>query len=250
MMSSDRLLGAVRFVVITFALAGTYLLLQHAQLSIFRLVNQKWFSGFDQAALSSEANDVAVRSAAAEARLPQRWRRDVFELGLHAGFVAKTRGLNAVVERDDPPLLENMAQSARKLADAMGVGPAAWPSAVTEEQASGIARRFEDDETGLAGRIESKLSLRHRHLYLAGVHAGFNAAVVLWSRGETFFEDNATLLARHATLAGLPAASWQDLTRAPEGATPDAKLAYYRSAIAVLERAIASAAPSMPPPAK
>jgi hypothetical protein len=71
-----------------------------------------------------------------------------------------------------------------------------------------LNQRIDDDENGVAVRIERQLSLLHRHLYLLGAHLGTEGARVESSGGELFAPEMLRIR-RHATLAGVPEALWR-----------------------------------------
>lgn len=248
-MISEQIRAVARFTLITLALAGTYLLLQHGWMALAGL-GADWWQARQNVSLVDDAELLAARSREAEARLPPQRRVDAFRLGQQMGFLAEYLGshalsdaaLRAQAEARAAPL----AAQAGTLADALGVAPAVWPAVSTADEFARLQARFEDDETGLAGRIEHALSPRHRALYLLGVHVGINRAVVQ-TRGGTHFNGlSASRLVRHATLAGLPPAWWEALSRAPEGATPEAREARFIAAIEALDAALAAPASARP----
>lgn len=245
-MISEQIRAAVRFTLITVALAGTYLLLQHGWMALGGL-GADWWQARQNAALVDDAQVLAARSREAEARLPPQRRVDAFRLGQQMGFLAEYLGSHALSDAAARAQAEAraapLAAQAGTLAEALGVAPAAWPAVSTADEFARLQARFEDDETGLGGRIERVLSPRHREIYLLGVHAGINRAVVQTSGGARFNGPSASFLVRHATLAGLPPAWWEALSRAPEGATPEAR---FISAIEALDAALAAPASARP----
>lgn len=246
-MISDTIRAAVRFTIITLALAGTYLLLQQGWMALAGLGADGW-QRHQNAALVDDAEVLAARSREAEAGLPPQRRVDAFRLGQQMGFLAEYLGGHALSDAAGRAQAEAraaaLAGQARSLAEALGVAPAAWPAVSTADEFARLQARFEDDETGLAGRIEQALSPRHRQLYLLGVHVGINRVVVQSSGGALFNGPSASLLVRHATLAGLPPAWWEALSQAPEGATPEARQARFIAAIEALDAALAAPAPT------
>lgn len=242
-MFSDRLLKAGRFVLLVLALAVTYLLLQQFWLGAAEL-GTGWQARLGASSSARDAEGVAARSREAEARLPAEWRAGVFRLGWQVGYVAELRGSQALsdaaLRQQVEARLAPLIAQAGTLAESMGVGPARWPSVATADEFARLQSRFEDDESGLGQRIERTLSLRHRHLYLAGVHAGINHVVVNASGGSLFNGSSAALFVRHATLAGVPPESWLALTRAPEGSTPTLRLARFQAALATFDAALAA----------
>ena len=248
-MISEQIRAVARFTLITLALAGTYLLLQHGWMALAGL-GADWWQARQNVSLVDDAELLAARSREAEARLPPQRRVDAFRLGQQMGFLAEYLGSHALsdaaVRAQAEARAAPLAAQAGALADALGVAPAVWPAVSTADEFARLQARFEDDETGLAGRIEYALSPRHRALYLLGVHVGINRAVVQ-TRGGTHFNGlSASRLVRHATLAGLPPAWWEALSRAPEGATPEAREARFIAAIEALDAALAAPASARP----
>ena len=242
-MFSDRMPKALRFVLITLALAGTYLLLQHFWLGVAEL-GSRWQTRLDWSSTAKDAAEVAARSREAEARLPAERRSGAFRLGWQLGYVAELLGSQALsdvtLRQQGEARLAPLVAEAGVLAESMGVGPAKWPAVTTADEFARLQTRFEDDESGLGQRIESTLSLRHRHLYLAGVHAGINQAVVMASGGSLFNGSSAALFVRHATLAWVPPATWMDLTHAPEGSTPALRVARFQAALMRFDAVLAA----------
>lgn len=237
--------AALRFVFVTLALASSYLLLQHLWLGLVGLgVVQGWLQGQGQAALVRQAAEVSERSRLLEERLPAERRVQAFQLGFQLGFVARWLAdealFDAPVRRRVEVGLHARIEDADRLAEAMGVAPARWPQADTLARFVRLQNSFEADGSGLAGRIEITLSPRHRELYLAGVHAGINAAVARASGGVNLDVRSARGLVQHATLAGLLPAAFEALTRRPAGNTPEARWAAYLASLDVLENAIAA----------
>lgn len=248
-MISEQIRAAARFTIITLALAGSYLALQQGWMTLAGLGADGW-QAWHGATLVDEAEALAARSREAEARVPPQRRVEAFRLGQQMGFLAEYLGSHALSDAASRAQAEAraapLAAQAGSLAEALGVAPARWPVVRTADEFARLQARFEDDESGLAGRIEAALSPRHRQLYLLGVHVGINRAVVQASGGARFNGLSASLLVRHATLAGLPPAGWEALSRAPEGATPEARLARFINAIETLDAALA--APASPRP--
>src|SRR5439155_25053344 len=106
-------------------------------------------------------------------------------------------------------------------------------AARTPKEYALLAERFEADETGMAARIERRLSPAHRELYLLGAQLGNEAATVESSGGE-MLQPPVTLIRRHATLAGVAPELWPPLALQPRGETPAQALARYRSALNAL----------------
>ena len=128
---------------------------------------------------------------------------------------------------------------ARQLADSLGIaGVAELPVRNPKEYAT-LNQRFEDDENGIAAAIERSLSPVHRHLYLLGAQIGGEASTVESSGGE-LTQPPATLIRRHATLAGVAPELYLPLATAPRGETPAQVLARYRTALNALSADLAA----------
>jgi hypothetical protein len=239
----DKGRGGARFVLVTLAITGLYLLLQQIELRLAGVAAPLVEKGGDADRLQ-EARRIIAQSEERESRLPAEWRAEVFRLGHQIGFSAERLG--SVALSDAASQARNRASLAAGLSAAasaaqkMGVAPADWPPVRNVQEFAELKARIEADETGIAGRIERQLTLRHRHLFLAGVHVGITHATLTDSAGE-LFNTYAYLAGRHAALAGLPATTWEAVMRPPQGATPQQKLANFRSALAALDQA--SAAP-------
>jgi hypothetical protein len=243
----DKGRGGARFVLVTLAITGLYLLLQQIELRLADvaapLVERRGDSDRAQ-----EARRIVAQSAERESRLPAEWRAEVFRLGYQIGFSAERMGnvglSDAGRQARNRAFLAAGLSAAASAAQKMGVAPADWPPVRNLQEFSEINARFEADETGIAGRIERQLTLRHRHLFLAGVHVGITHAALTDSAGE-LFNTYAYLAGRHAALAGLPATAWEPVMRPPQGTSAQEKLANFRSALAALDQA-AAAPPSLP----
>ena len=243
----DKGRGGARFVLVTLAITGLYLLLQQIEMRLADVAAPLVEKGGDADRLQ-EARRIIAQSAERESRLPAEWRSEVFRLGYQIGFSAERLGSVALSDparqaRSRASLAAGLSAAA-SAAQNMGVAPADWPPVRNVKEFSELNARIEADETGIAGRIEQKLTLRHRHLFLAGVHVGITHAALTDSAGE-LFNTYANLAGRHAALAGLPATVWEPVTRPPQGATPQEKLANFRSALAALDQA-AAAPPRLP----
>lgn len=241
-MIPDRLRAVFRFTLVTLALAGVYLLLQHFWMGLAGW-GQDWLQERGQPSLSQQAADVRERSRAAEARLPPERRVQAFRLGFEMGFLAQSLGSVAL---SDEPARQQMESSvlpradhADRLAEEMGLGPAHWPRVETLAQFVRLQERFEVDEGGLAARIEARLSPRHRELYLVGVHTGINEVAVR-ATVEAFNDLSVRLMTQHATRASLPPAAFEALTRPPVGSSAEKRLEARRAALRALEVAIAA----------
>jgi hypothetical protein len=102
-----------------------------------------------------------------------------------------------------------------------------------------LGMRYEGDENGLAARIEAQMSPLHRQLYLLGVQLGGEAARIEDSGGR-FSLPPETLIARHATLAGIEPRLWRPLAVPPAQGEPPAQVVRrYRAALEALAEGVA-----------
>ncbi|MGZ5277691.1 MAG: hypothetical protein ACXWCU_17450, partial [Caldimonas sp.] len=85
-------------------------------------------------------------------------------------------------------------------------------------------------ESGLAQRVEERLTPVHRHLFLLGAHVGAAAATIESSGGQ-LSPQPISAVRREATLAGIPAATWQPLVQDRHGAAPAIVLERHRAAL-------------------
>jgi len=191
----------------------------------------------DDARLAVEAEQIAARSRAAAAALPAGHRLAAFRLGYEIGYASGLVGSLAMsapaVRAQGATIGAAHVALAKAQAGALGVGDVvALPSGSVKEFLT-LAERIEDDENGLAGRLEERLTPIHRHLYLLGAHVGTEAARIESSGGK-FTLAPATPIRRHATLAGIAPALWQPLAADARGETPAQVLERYRAGLSAL----------------
>ena len=135
-----------------------------------------------------------------------------------------------------------MAESAcnsgpNELGQVLGIGPV---GILTFQTASDFVQendRLENDELGLASRLEAKASARHRHLLLLGMHVGIALAGAN-ATGGTLLNPNRPFIGRHATLAGVPPGAWQPVAQIPAAATDADRLTHYAAAVSGLDEAV------------
>jgi len=197
----------------------------------------------DEAQLAAEAGELAARSKALAAALPAGHRAATFRLGYEIGYASELLGSfltsDAAVRDRAAAIVAAHVSVAQAQARALGVADVAALPMRSAAEFFALAERVEKDENGLAARIEARLTPVHRHLYLLGAHVGAEAAKIESSGGE-FALAPATLIRRHATLAGVAPALWQPLAADAQGETPDRVLARYRGAVNALAVALAS----------
>lgn len=188
---------------------------------------------------AAEVAAVAQASATADARLGPAARLDAWRLGLQVGAAAQWIGLAL----QQPGVWQQRVATARQqLAQAghdarLGVAPAPLITPRQWAEFSGLPRLVDQDADGLAARIETRASARHRHLYQAGALLGGHA----WSvqQGLTAEAPAAPeAIARHLALAGLPQALWLPLVRAPHGGTAVERAAALQAGLAAVDAAL------------
>ncbi|MEO5734474.1 MAG: hypothetical protein ABIN96_10045 [Rubrivivax sp.] len=236
---------AIRVLLTTLALALAFVALGRLQMAVFampateRLLQRwGWISGNDEARWQQQTAEVAEASQPLLGTLPAGHRAGILELGFQIGYVSQWLGGYALAPAEVRDRMRSQQAPrlarARELAQRFGVGDVdALPVTSLREYAE-LKTRHEDDASGIAARIEIRLSPLHRHLYLLGVHLGGEWSRVDSSHGELSLPP-ASAIRRHAVLAGIGAAVWQPLVQAPEPSeAPAAVLRRYGEALAAL----------------
>ena len=240
---------AWRVLAYALALALAFVVLGRAQLALFSaapvqslLQRLGLLHGEADAQLQAQAQDVAAASREALQRAPAGHRLDTLRLGYELGYLSERVAFFALASasareraRD---LLAPRAAAADALAGKLGVAPATALDSTSLRQFNELGARYEADENALAARLGQRLSPWHRHVYLLGVHIGIESARIEASGGEHALPP-ATLIRRHATLAGIDAALWQPLAAAPQGEPPALRQQRYRDAVQALATALA-----------
>ena len=234
-----------RFLLVTLGITGLYLGLNALWLtltpSLAALFDTRNAAGWER-----EAVDVSEASRDADGRLPPETRVASYRLGFHVGYCSNLLGSVALsspeVQSQMREILAPRIKATQDLGQALGVGEISLLTSSNAEEFGRVPDRLDQDELGLASRVETVTSRRHRHLLLLGMHVGVAASMIQASGGEM-----AALMrpriGRHATLAGVPAAAWEPAGRAPEGATPDAQWEAYQAALTALDTAVAQLTP-------
>jgi hypothetical protein len=233
---------SMRFFLAVLAIAGLNLLLQRIEEWGAGHVDHFMLARHVASSLPQEIDDVLAQSAERERQLPGEWRAKAFRLGYLIGLVARFGILhsNGVKQGEVHTSLAAELLEASGLAEEMGLAPANWPPTRTLKELMELPLRFEADETGIAGRVERKLTVRHRHLFLGGVHVGMDHAAFLIAKSEgVVFEGLGGPAGRHIALAGLPRSVWEPLTRPPEGDNPDEILSQFQKTLTILNQAVA-----------
>jgi hypothetical protein len=238
-----------RVLAYTLVLALAFVALGRAQIAMFNApAMQRLLQGIGLAdglsddKLKQQAEAVATASREAIARAPAGHRLATLRLGYELGYVSERIGLFAMApapERERAwQLLAPRQATAQSLAAGLGVAPAMALGSNSLREFGELGARYEADENGLAARLEQQLSPWHRHVYLLGVHIGTESARMDATQGEQSAPP-ATLIRRHASLAGIEPALWQPLATAADDATPAQRMQRYRDAVQALARALA-----------
>jgi hypothetical protein len=240
-----------RVLAYTLAIALGFIALDRLQLALFSapvtatlLQRAGWLDRHPEAALQQEAAQLAAASQAALQRLPPGQRMATLRLGFELGYISQLVGGYAM----SPPEVQAAAlqradahvRLAREQARQLGLGEVQALAVRSLREFTELGQRYEADESGLAARVEAQLSPLHRHLLLLGAHLGGEAARVEDSGGR-FALPPASLIRRHATLAGIAPAVWQPLAQEPaSGEAPQHVQQRYRAALANFFKAIAA----------
>jgi hypothetical protein len=246
---SQRWSESWRVLAYSAALALAFIALQRLEFALLATFGTKdvleriGAAPHDEAQLAAEAGELAARSKAFAAALPAGHRAATFRLGYEIGYASELLGSfltsDAAVRDRAAAIVSAHVAVAQAQARALGVADVAALPMRSAAEFFALAERVEKDENGLAARIEARLTPVHRHLYLLGAHVGAEAAKIESSGGE-FGLAPATLIRRHATLAGVAPALWQPLAADAQGETPDRVLARYRGAVNALAIALGS----------
>lgn len=226
---SWRLVGAI------ILLAILYIVVFEVLMNTLRFADSAgWTSTINQPELEEEAKRVAAASAAREAGLTPNHRAAAWQLGVRQGYISQRLGSlrlsGAANQQQAQAALEPMLMEARGFASFLQLdAPVAPMESRTLAELTNLSARIESDESGLAARIEQRVSIRHRHFFLFGMHVGVEMAFLDVESGSRLSPASAEI-ARHATLAGLPRSVWEPLSRTPSGATPEDMKAAYRAA--------------------
>jgi len=246
MMSTPTMMqGAVRFLAVT---AGVTLL--------YIALDVLWFatlSPFVQRHFAQAPPDIDLRAAElaeaarrSTARVGPAERVAAWRLGHQLGLASQLEHVQVALKSDwAARAAASVLADAAPHAERLGVGPPVPLRGRSLAEASALRQRIEDDELGIAARIERAGHGQLRHLFLAGMFAGKAA----YTRVYTPLEDpqDAADIERHARLAGLPAALWQPLAR-PDGVTPEARREAFVQAVQAVDTALAAGtAPSQAP---
>jgi hypothetical protein len=194
--------------------------------------------------LAAEARDIATRSSARA--LPPETRVAAFRVGYEVGWASHFAGSFAM---SDPGVRSRAAAVAdahlalaRVEASRIGIDAdevVALPSRTLADFVR-LQERIEADESGLAARVEARLTPLHRHLFLLGASVGSDAAKVQ-SSGGALGAPQVASIRRHATLAGVAPAAWRPLVVDTAKMSAPAALEQHRLAVEGLLAALAAA---------
>jgi len=230
-----------RVLAITAALALAFIGLERLELGVFDLLGAdnllaRTRPASDDARLSAEAEAVAARSSAAWAALPAGHRAAAFRIGYEVGWASEFTGSlsrsPADLQARAAPIAAAHLAIAREQARRIGIDPAGVDALPTHTVAdfTRLDARFDADESGLAQRVEERLTPLHRHLFLLGAHVGA-ASATIESTGGQLSPQPVSEVRREATLAAVPAAAWQPLVQDPHGVSPAVVLERHRAAL-------------------
>ena len=233
-----------RFVLVTLGITAMYVGLQQTWLSLSPLA--ELIESRSEGSWPQEAATVASVARDADHRLPPEWRVAAFRLGYHVGYLTELFGFFAMAPEEARNKVRTLSaeriKAAEDLALVMGVGPAAALPVTTVGEFGRVEERIEQDELGLAARVEQKASVRHRHLLLLGMHLGVATALADMSGGKTQ-NPLRQYIGHHATVARVPPGVWEPAARVHEAATPEQSAKAYQDALAALEAAIGQLGP-------
>lgn len=231
-----------RFLLATVAITLLYLGIQAVWMwGAAQLAHQGWTVNDPAQTYAAEAAELAERSRQPETALAPNFPQKVFQLGFEYGYLSQWLGgyglqPDEVMQQLSRPV-EAHIRRLDALAEQLGVRPVARLPVRTAADFSELTQRIEADTGGIAGRIEQVGSPRLRHLFLFAAHAGTQAAA-LESPGDVTPIPATLLIGMHATLAGIPEASWRPLSRVSRGSREEMQRDY-RAAVGHLEDSLA-----------
>lgn len=238
-----------RVLAYTLAIALAFVALARLQLALFSapgtqqwLERMGWIQSDPAAALQAQKRQIDAASDAALRTLPPGHRMAALRLGYELGYASQLSGVRAMSAPEARALGQQLAAPhaalAAQIAAQWGLGEARPLQAHSLREFTELGARYDADENGLAARIEARMSPLHRQLYLLGAQLGGEAARVEDSGGR-FSLPPATLIARHATLAGIEPRLWRPLAAAPVPDEPPAQVVMrYRAALETLAASV------------
>jgi hypothetical protein len=238
-----------RVLAYTLAIAIAFVVVGRLQLALFSapgtqqwLQRMGWVQADPAAALRQQTETIAAASQAALQRLPRGHRMAALRLGYELGYASQLIGVRAMSAPEARAFGQQQAAPhtalAAQIAAQWGLGEAQPLGAESLREFTELGTRYEADESGLAARIESRMSPLHRQLYLLGIQLGGEAARIEDSGGR-FSLPPESLIARHATLAGIEPGLWRPLAAPPAPGEPPAMVVQrYRAALEALRVAV------------
>lgn len=240
-----------RVLAYTLAIALAFVAVGRLQLALFSapgtqqwLQRLGWVQSDPAAALRQQTEQIAAASQPALQRLPRGHRMAALRLGYELGYASQLTGVRAMSAPEARAFGRQQAAPhaalAAQIAAQWGLGEAPPLAADNLREFTELGTRYEADENGLAARIEARMSPLHRQLYLLGAQLGGEAARIEDSGGR-FSLPPETLIARHATLAGIEAGLWRPLAAAPAPGEPPAQVVQrYRASLEALTAALSA----------
>jgi hypothetical protein len=232
-----------RVLAYTLAIAVAFVGLRRLDVAVMLMLPQAVASpeGDSVAGLKRDAAQVAQASQAALQQSPRAHRQAAFRLGYELGYASESLGFLALSRVEAKTQANALAELhltvARGLANQLGVGEVGVLPIATANDFVALTPRIEADENGLADRIERRLSLHHRHLYLLGMHVGKEAASIEMTHGTVASPDE-SLIRHHATVTGIPPSLWEPLALVADSETPPQIVARYRRAFTALDASL------------
>ena len=240
----QRAREGARFVVVTLVITLAYLSLQQLWLSVVGASSRAGLmEGGGEARLAEEARQLATQSTTLEAHLPSAHRVDAWRLGFLLGYSTEWLGSfafsSAERQRQARQLAAPMLTRAGTIAGGLGLGTVAVLPVRSAEDFGNLTARVEADESGIAQRVETRLSPRDRHLFLLGMHIGiFVEALDSGADKDPLPIPQTALISRHATLAGVAPQLWKPLGRIPAGSPRSQIVVQYRAVVTALDAAL------------
>ncbi|HEY2187228.1 MAG TPA: hypothetical protein VGH48_01545 [Caldimonas sp.] len=247
---SHRWRESWRVLAYSAAAALAFVVLEKIELALFDLAGADRMLAAARGAtaddrLAAEAATLAARSRTPAAALPAGHRAAAFRLGYEIGFASELAGSFAMsdpaVQAKAKVVADAHVAVARQQARRLGIDDdhvAALPSRTLTDFVR-LQDRFEADESGLARRVEARLTPIDGQLFLLGASVGGEAARVESSGGK-LSGPSVEAIRRHATLAGIAPAVWQPLAVDRSGAPQASVLEGHRVAIAGVMAALAA----------
>jgi len=234
--------------MITLGITGLYLGLDWMWLALTPTI-EAVFESRTAAAWEREAGEVASAARDADNRLPAETRLAAYRLGFHTGYCSNILGSVALSSPDAQARVREILAPRLKgievLGRQLGIGEVTLLPVTNTDEFSRVNDRLDSDEIGLAARLETVTSPRHRHLLLLGMHLGAAAALADMSGGK-LQNPLRRYIGHHATVARVPPGAWEPAARVHEAATPEQSAKAYQDALAALEAAIGQLSP-LPP---